>query len=133
MLSDRERSALEQWYARDEVLAEARRLYDTKADEDLEEFLHMICLFPLARHAELPDFMKNDDGEPLFPTNLNPQKDLEKWQDAIEVGWEVMERELGFTHDEIHRRIGEYQKRDWKEFLASAERRKKEREAKGDD
>jgi hypothetical protein len=133
MLSDRERSALEQWYSQEKVLAEARRLYDIKADEDLEEYLQMVCLFPLSRHAELPAFMKDDKDEPLFPTNLNPAKDLEKWRDAIEVGWEVMERELGFSRDEIHRRIGEFQKSDWKEFMESAKRRKQEREAKDED
>jgi len=133
MLSDRERSALEQWYSQEKVLAEARRLYEIEADEDLEEYLHMICLFPLSRHAELPDFMKDDAGEPLFPTNLNPRTDEEKWQDAIEVGWDVMERELGFTHDKVHRRIGDVQRRDWKAFMDSVERRKKERAGKKED
>jgi len=133
MLTDRERSALEKWYSNERVLQEARHLYEIEADEDLEEYLHMVCLFPLARHADLPDFMKDEKGEPLFPTNLNPHSDEERWQDAIEVGWEVIERELGFSHDEIHRRIATNQKRDWKQFMESVARRKKERTEKGED
>jgi hypothetical protein len=125
MLSDRERKALEQWYARDEVLAEARRYYEAEEDEDLEEYLHMRCLIPLSRHSALPDYLKDERGEPLFPTNLNPSADAGKWQDAIEVGWAVMERELGFTHEQIHRRIATLQQRTWDAFLADVERRKK--------
>jgi len=128
MLTDIEHNALKQWYSRDKVIKEARSLYEQKADEELEELLHMICLVPLSRHAELPDYMLAGEGKPLFPTNLNPAADLEKWQDAIEVGWEVMQEKLGFTHDDIHRRIAEIQDSDWKEFLARAERRKKEKE-----
>jgi hypothetical protein len=129
MLNDRERSALEQWYSRDIVLADAKRLYDQKQDEDLEEYLHMICLFPLSHHTELPDYMRDDDGKTLFPTNLNPQKDLEKWQDAIEVGWTVMQQKLGFSHKDVHERIAELQEKDWAEFMARAEARKKRLEA----
>ena len=132
MLSDRERSALEQWYGQDKVLTEARRLYESKDDESLEEHLHMMCLLPLSRHAELPDYMKTDDGGPLFPSNLHPKADLEKWRDAVEVAWAVMERELGVTRDEINRRVAKTQKDDWKAFMDSVERRKKERAGKGD-
>jgi hypothetical protein len=132
MLNDRERSALEQWYGRDAVLTEARRLYDTKADEALEEHLHMLCLLPLAHHDELPDYMKADNGETLFPSNLNPKADLEKWRDAVEVAWEVMEREFGFTRDEINQRVAKNQKDDWQAFMDSVERRKKERAGNGD-
>ncbi len=133
MLSERERSALEQWYGRDAVLTEARRLYERKADEALEEHLHMLCLLPLSHHSELPDFMKADDGEALFPSNLNPSADLEKWRDAVDVAWAVMERELGITRDEVNQRVAKYQKDDWKAFMDSVEQRKKERAAKGDD
>ena len=127
MLSDRERNALEQWYSQDKVLAEARRLYEKKADEDLEEYLHMICLFPLSRHSELPEYLKDDKGDPLFPDNLNPAKNLEKWQDAIEVGWEVLAAELGIQQDDVHRAIGKLQREDWDAFIRSVEARKRER------
>ena len=130
-LSDREREALEQWYSQAHILVEARRLYDAEKDEELEEYLHRECLLPLSRHAELPDFMRDEDGEPLFPTNLDPTRDVDKWQDAIEVGWAVLERKVGIIHDEIHRRTAARQQSDWDAFLESVERRKKERAAKG--
>jgi hypothetical protein len=131
MLSDRERRALEQWYSQEEVVAAARHLYEAQNDEELEEYLHRGCLLPLSRHSELPDFMKDEKGETLFPTHLDPTRDVDKWQDAIEVGWEVLERKFGISHDEIHRRTAERQQSDWQAFLDSVERRKKERAAKG--
>lgn len=125
MLSDRERQALERWYAQDKILAQARALYEDEQDEELEEYLHMLCLLPLSRHDELPDYLRADDGKPLFPSNLNPSADEGKWQDAIEVGWQVMQEKLGFSHDDIHRRVAALQERDWKDFLARADQRKK--------
>lgn len=130
MLSDRERRALEQWYSREEVKATARRLYEAKDEEDLEDYVHRGCLLPLSNHFELPDFMRNEDGHPLFSTNLNPGADLEKWQDAIEIGWAVLEREIGIRHDDIHKRVAERQKDDWAAFLDSVDRRKRERAAR---
>lgn len=124
MLSDKERRALEQWYGREATLDHARELLEAEAEEELEEYLHMICLLPLAEHNELPAFMLTDEGKPVFPTNLNPQADLEKWQDAIEVGWAVMEKQLRFSHDDVHRRIAAKQDRDWQDFLARAEQRR---------
>jgi hypothetical protein len=125
MLSERELQALQRWYSQDKILKQARALYEDQQDEELEEYLHMLALVPLSRHAELPDYMRDDDGKPLFPTNLNPRADEAKWQDAIEVGWGVMQEKLGFSHDDVHRRIAELQDRDWKDFLARAEQRAK--------
>jgi hypothetical protein len=125
VLNEREREALLRWYAQDKILDQARALYNDEQDEELEEYLHMLCLLPLARHAELPDYLRTDDGKPLFPTNLNPSADQEKWQDAIEVGWQVMQDKLGFSYDDIHRRVAELQQRDWKEFLDRADQRSK--------
>lgn len=127
MLTEREHDALVQWYSQKEILDEAERLIRAKAWERLEEHLHMRCLFALSRHSELPDFMRDDDGGPLFPTNLNPGNDLEKWQDGIEVAWEVVEKELSLTHDEVHRRIAAEQKVDWETFVKRAEERRKSR------
>jgi hypothetical protein len=124
MLNEKEHAALKQWYLRPEALEPAQHLYAEKRYEDIEEHLHMICLLPLSRHSELPDYLLNDDGSPLFPSNLNPAQDLEKWQDAVEVAWEVMQQEVGLSHDELHRVIAEEQDRDWKSFLARAEARK---------
>ena len=128
MLTERENDAPVRWYSQPKILDEAKRLIGAKAWEQLEEHLHMRCLFALARHSELPDFMRDDDGGPLFPTNLNPGNDLEKWQDAIEVAWEVVEKQLDLTHDEVHRRIAAEQKCDWETFLKSAEERRKEKD-----
>ena len=130
MLSKREAEALYKWYSRPQVLEKTKRLLDREEYEELEEYLHMTCLFPLSRHSELPDYMRDDDGAPLFPDNLNPKKDLEKWQDAVEVAWKVVLDEFGITHDEVHRKIANMQKQDWEAFLESVERRKKERESK---
>ena len=103
-----------------------------KLKEELEEHLHMRCLFALSRHAELPDWMRTEGGEPLFPTNLNPAQDLEKWRDAVEVAWEVMEEELSVTHDEVHHRLADEQGADWERFLESVAKRKRERGESGD-
>jgi hypothetical protein len=124
MLTDREKDALRKWYRQDQVKSESKRLIDEQAWEALEEHLHMRCLLPLGRHGELPDFMCDDQGGPLFPKNLNPRNDLEKWQDAIEVAWEVMEKDFGLPHDEVHRKIASVQKDDWDRFVARGEARK---------
>ena len=125
MLTDVEKDALLRWYSREQVLEEARRLVDAGKLEQLEDLLHRRALFPLGRHADLPDYMRQDDGEPLFESNLDPRVDQEKWQDAIEVGWEVVRAELGLSHEDVHLRIAKSQEQDWKEFLESVERRKK--------
>jgi hypothetical protein len=126
-MTDREKEALRRWYRRDDILTESKRLIDAELWEELEEHLHMRCLFEVSRHTTLPDYMKADDGSPLFPSNLNPGNDLELWRDAIEVGWEVVEAEFGLTHDEVHRRIAAEQKEDWDRFMKSAEERRKQR------
>ncbi len=126
MLTDAEREALTAWYAREEILERCRKLHATGALEELEEYLHMTCLRPLGRHDDLPDFMRDDQGAPLFPTDLDPHKNLEQWKDAVEVAWDVMHRELGFTHDHVHRAVAEQQDRDWADFVRRAEIRKRE-------
>ncbi|MHC4470495.1 MAG: hypothetical protein ACYTDY_15975 [Planctomycetota bacterium] len=127
MLSPKEKEALRRWYSREKVLEEARRLIETEYWQELEELLHMRGLFPLSRHSQLPDFMKDEEGKPIFPTNLNPARDLEKWQEAIEVGWEVLAEECGITHDDIHLKIAGEQQKDWQAFLDSVEERRKRR------
>jgi hypothetical protein len=127
MLTEKEHEALRSWYRRDVILAEARRLATSEYWEELEEFLHMRCLFALSRHSELPDYMLDEAGKPLFPTNLNPKDDLEKWQDAIEVGWEVVEKELGLSRDDVHRKIAAEQSEDWDRFMKSVEERRRQR------
>jgi len=127
MLTKREREALRRWYARPEVLERVRELSEEGRPEDLEVYLHRTCLMPLGQHQQLPDYLRTDEGTPLFENNLNPVVDEEKWQDAIEVGWEVVEDQLGVSHDDIHQTIATAQQDEWEAFLASVERRKTER------
>ncbi len=131
MLSDKQREGLLQWYRRPDVLDEARRLLEARELESLEEHIQMRALFPLSRHQELPAFMKDEEGKPLLPHNAHPRDDLEEWRDVVEVGWEVVEAELGMSRDDIHLAIKEQQERSWEEFLRSVDARKARRE-KGD-
>ena len=124
MLTPQEHEALERWYSEDRVLDRARHLHDEGALEELEEFLHKTALLPLGRHENLPEYLRTDEGAPLFPDNLNPLSDEARWQDAIEVAWEVMRARLGFSHDDVHRAIAEQQAMDWEQFLQSVERRR---------
>jgi hypothetical protein len=87
----------------------------------------MTSLMPLSRTDQLPDYLLGEDGKSLLPNNASPMKDVEEWQDAIEVGWEVMERELGLSRDDMHRSIAQRQGDDWDAFLKDAEGRKRER------
>jgi len=127
MLDDRQKQALGRWYGRSEVLDEARGYIERQEFDDLEELIHMRALLPLGRTSELPDYLRNDDGSSLLPS-LNPRSNLEAWQDAIEVGWRVLEAELGLSQDTVHRAIARQQQEAWDSFLASVERRKRERE-----
>lgn len=126
MLNDEQKNALRKWYRRPEILDQARTRVKNKYWEDLEELLQMRCLIPLGRTQELPDYLMTDDGQALLPS-VDPRSNLEAWQDAIEVGWEVVESELGVSRDAVHEAIGKQQKESWEEFLNSVERRKKER------
>lgn len=127
MLDDRQKAALKRWYERSEVLDEARQCITKENWTDLEEHIQMRSLFPLLRLDELPDYLKTDAGEALLPS-LNPRDNQEAWEDAVEVGWSVVEAELGVTHDDVHRAIATQQKNDWASFMESVERRKRERE-----
>ena len=127
MLEDKQKDAIRRWYARPEVVDRARALHREDRWEDLEEHVNMASLMPLSKHDQLPDYLKQEDGKPLIPSNLNPTKEVEEWQDAVEVGWEVMERELGVSQEDLHRRIAQRQGDDWDAFLKDVERRKQER------
>ena len=128
MLDDRQKEALGRWYARPEVIDKARDLSRQERWEDLEEHVQMASLMPLGRIEQLPDYLLGEDGKPLLPNNASPMSDVEEWQDAIEVGWEVMERELGVSQEHLHRSIAQRQGDDWDAFLKDVERRKQERE-----
>ena len=126
MLDDKQKDALRRWYRQPKILDEARKRIEDKYWEDLEEFLHMRSLMPLGRTKELPDYLKADDGQPLLPS-VDPRSNLEAWQDAIEVGWEVVEADLGVSRDEVHAAIGDQQKDNWADFMKSVEERKRDR------
>jgi hypothetical protein len=126
MLDDKQKDALRRWYAQPKILDEARKRIKDEYWEDLEELLHMRSLMPLVRTQELPDYLKQDDGEALLPS-LDPRSNLEGWQDAIEVGWEVVEAELGVGRDQVHAAIGRQQRKNWDDFMQSIEKRKRER------
>ena len=130
MLDDRQKDAVRRWYARPEIVDKARALHREGRWEDLEEHVNMLSLMPLSDVDRLPDYLKQAGGKPLIASNLNPQKDIEAWRDAIEVGWEVMEREIGVSQALLHQNIARKQGGDWDEFLKSVERRKTERGAK---
>ncbi|MFH2007155.1 MAG: hypothetical protein ABI333_11260 [bacterium] len=127
MLNDEQKDALRKWYRKTDILAEAKDLIDREEYEPLEEFIQMRALFPLGRHTELPDYLL-DDGKPLIPKNCDPRKDQDEWRDAIDVGWEVVEAELGLSRDQIHLAIKEQQEKSWETFLQSVDERKRERD-----
>jgi hypothetical protein len=127
MLDDRQKDAVRRWYARPEIVDKARALHREGRWEDLEEHVNMLSLMPLSDVDRLPDYLRQEDGKPLIPGNLNPQKDIEAWRDAIEVAWEVMESEIGVSQALLHQSIAQKQEGDWNEFLKSVERKRKER------
>jgi hypothetical protein len=124
MLDEKQKEALRRWYRRPKILDEARKQIQREYWEDLEELLQMRCLIPLGRTPELPDYLKKDDGSALLPS-LNPRSNQDAWEDAVEVGWAVIESELGVSRDDVHRAIGKQQKADWDDFLKSIEERKR--------
>ena len=130
MLDDKQKEALRTWYQQPKILDEARERIERKYWEDLEEFLHMRALLPFSRTEDLPDFVKKEDGTSLLPS-LDPRSNQEGWQDAIEIGWDVVEAELGVSRNDVHRFIGEQQKDNWDSFIKSTEERKKQKENPG--
>ena len=130
MLDDGQKDAMRRWYSQPEIVDKARALHREGRWEDLEEHVNMLSLRPLSDIDRLPDYLKQEDGGPLIPSNLNPQKDIEAWRDAVEVGWEVMDREIGVSQALLHQTIAQSQDRDWAEFVKRGEKRKKERSMK---
>ena len=84
--------------------------------------------FPLSKHGQLPDYMKAEGDKPLFPSNLNPMNDEELWQDAIEIGWAVVEEKLGVSMEFVQKQIRSEIDDDWDRFMKSVEERKKSRD-----
>ena len=127
MFTDKERDAVTKWYSQPHVLKRAQELADAGTMDELEDWIHRECLMPLGKHDALPDYMRNDEGGPLFKENLSPIANEDIWQDAIEVGWRIVKEEIGVSQDDVHRAIATQQKDDWQSFMDSIERRKRER------
>jgi len=127
MLDERQKDALRRWYRRPEVTDEVQRLVRLEDWEALEEFIQMRALFGLSRHRELPDYLLDGDA-PLIPSNCNPRNSEDDWQDAIEVGWEMMAADLGLGRDTVHLKIKDWQERSWESFIQSVEERKRSRQ-----
>lgn len=117
LLDDIQKKALKTWYAQDWILDKVRELRQADRWEKLEEFVHRDAIMPVSKHDKLPDYMRNDEGKTLFPDNLSPMANLEGWQDAIEVGWAVINDKLGLSQDEVHVKIRDIQNADWDDFL----------------
>jgi hypothetical protein len=117
--------ALRQWYSQPQVLDKAVAFLDEGDWSGMEEYLHRDALIPIARIDQLPEFMHDENGTPFFPSGIDPVGNLEIWQDAIEVGWEVMETERGISHDRVHKEIAKIEQDDWDRFIRRAEERGK--------
>lgn len=120
-LTDQQKEALAKWYRQSWLLDKAVSYLDDGDWLGMEDYMHRDALIPIARIDEIPDFMRDSDGHPLFPNGINPAANLDGWQDAIEVGWLVMEKERGYSHDRVHREIAEIQNKDWEDFIRRAE------------
>jgi hypothetical protein len=127
MLDDKQKDAIRRWYARPQIVEKARALHREGRWEDLEEHVNILSLMPLGNIDQLPEYLKQEDGKPLIPSNLNPRKDIEEWRDAVEIGWEIMDREIGVSQALLHQNVARRQKDDWQEFMKSVEARKKKR------
>ena len=130
MMDETRKTALRRWYAQEWLLQAVRKAHDAGEWEDMESCIHRTVLLPLGKHDALPDYMREENGAPLFPTNLNPLTDYELWAEAVAVGWEVMEDKLGITKDAVQDKIRAEQDIDWKRFMDSVEARKKNRDDK---
>jgi len=128
-LTDEQKAALKKWYLESGNLEKIDKFIKCAGWVELEEYVHMVALFPLSRHELLPEYMKNQEGKTLFPCNLNPRNNVEGWQDATEVGWQVVQETHGLSRDELHLKIKNIQDDDWEVFLKRAEKRKKEKES----
>jgi hypothetical protein len=124
-LNDEQQMALTLWYGQPQILDKALSYLDDGDWSGMEEYLHRDALTPISRIDQLPEFMRDANGTPFFPTGINPVTNLEAWQDAIEIGWKVMEKERGISHDRVHKEIAKIEKEDWDSFVRRAEQRKK--------
>jgi hypothetical protein len=127
MMDEKQTEALKKWYSQEWILDAVRKAEKAGEWDDLETHVQRHALMPLSKHAELPDYMTDDEGKPLFPTNCNPLHDQDSWQDAIEVGWAVIEEKTGVSMDKVQGELRKEKNADWEVFMKSIEERKKKR------
>jgi len=132
MMNEKEKQALQRWYSQDWILAAVRKALDSEDWDTLEATVQKHALLPLGKHSQLPDYMRDDAGKPLFPTSLSPLQDMEGWQDAIEIGWAVIADKTGISMEAVQAKIRAEIDADWEVFMKSVEERKKGREKKKD-
>lgn len=128
MIDETQKKALIRWYSQAWVLEAVRKSKEEENWDDVEAHVQRHILMPLSKHSELPDYMKNEDNSPLFPTNCNPMNDEEIWQDAIEIGWKVMEEKVGLPMDFVQAQIKSEIDADWEVFMKSVDERKKKKD-----
>ncbi len=124
-MDEKRKDALRKWYSQDWVIQALNKKKEEENWDDFEAQVQRFILLPLGKHDKLPDFMRDDDGKTLFPTNLNPLHDEEGWQDAIEVGWDVVKEKLSVSMEEVQAKIRSEIDEDWERFMKSVEERKK--------
>lgn len=127
MMDETRKAALRRWYGQEWVLQAVKKAHAAGDWEEVETCVHRTVLLPLSKHHALPDYMREENGAPLFPKNLNPLQDYESWSEAVRVGWSVMEENLGITMDAVQDKIRAEQDAEWKRFMDSVEERKKKR------
>jgi len=127
MMQENEKNALRRWYSQEWVLAAVNKAKDMEDWDTLEATVQRNALLPLSKHEQLPDYMCAAEGKPLFPTNLSPLYDQEGWQDAIEIGWDVIREKTGVSMEFVQAQIRAEKDADWEVFMKSVEERKKAR------
>jgi hypothetical protein len=122
------RAALERWFGCDEVMDKIRAWNEAENWIDLEEYIRQGRLIPVTFRNDLPDYLLTDEGKPLFTTNdLHPGTNHDGWAEAVDIGWEVIEKRLGIERAAVHAKIDRLQADDWDRFMESVEERKKQR------
>jgi hypothetical protein len=127
-LEEKQREALTRWYDREEILNPIRTWHENGKIFELEQYVRQDALMPLTFRDQLPDWMRNEKGEPLLGvSDLHPGTNREGWAEAVEIGWSVIEKRLGILRGDVEAAIEKVQEDDWQRFMKSVEERKKAR------
>jgi hypothetical protein len=128
VFDEKRREAMKRWYDRPETLEGFRKLYDAGQIYEAEQYVRQDALLPLTFRDQLPDWLRNEEGEPLFTVDmLHPGTGREGWAEAVEIGWSVIEKRLGVKQADVIAHIEKEQEDDWNRFMASVEERKRRR------